>query len=88
MIVKALKKEWDVNDCSYKDRRELHKLNTQVWWKGDMDVDAYYVLLEKVSDISGLGEDDFKELGMVEVDQVLQAVFTSYLGLEKKASGD
>ena len=62
MIVKALGKEWDVNDCTYKQRRELHALNAKVWWDGQ-DVDAYYKLLDKVSNIAGLGEDDFKDLG-------------------------
>jgi len=34
MIVKVDKKEWDVNDCTYAQRRELHKLNAKVWWDG------------------------------------------------------
>jgi hypothetical protein len=86
MIVKALGKEWDVNDCTYKQRRELHALNAKVWWDGQ-DVDAYYKLLDKVSDIAGLGEDDFKGMDMADVDQVLQAVFIDYLSLSKKAAG-
>jgi hypothetical protein len=87
MIVKALGKEWDVNDCTYKQRRELHALNAKVWWDGQ-DVDAYYKLLDKVSDIAGLGEDDFKGMDMADVDQVLQAVFIDYLSLSKKAAGE
>ena len=86
MIVKALGKEWEVNDCTYKQRRELHALNAKVWWDGQ-DVDAYYKLLDKVSDIAGLGEDDFKGMDMADVDQVLQAVFIDYLSLSKKAAG-
>jgi hypothetical protein len=87
MIVKALGKEWDVNDCTYKQRRELHALNAKVWWDGQ-DVDAYYELLDKVSNIAGLGEDDFKDMSMGEIDQVLQAIFIDYLGLSKKAAGE
>jgi len=87
MIVKALGKEWDVNDCTYKQRRELHALNAKVWWDGQ-DVDTYYVLLDKVSNIAGLGEDDFKDMSMTEIDQVLQAIFINYLGLSKKAAGE
>jgi hypothetical protein len=86
MIVKALGKEWEVNDCTYKQRRELHALNAKVWWDGQ-DVDAYYKLLDKVSDIAGLGEDDFKGMDMADVDQVLQAIFIDYLSLSKKAAG-
>ena len=56
MIVKVGKKEWDVKDCTYAERRELHKLNAKVWWDGKMDVEAYYEVLEKVGAIAGLGE--------------------------------
>ena len=87
MIVKALGKEWDVNDCTYKQRRELHALNAKVWGDGQ-DVDAYYVLLDKVSNIAGLGEDDFKDMDMTEIDQVLQSIFIEYLSLSKKEAGE
>ena len=89
MVVKVGKKEWDVNDCTYAERRELHKLNAKVWWGGKMEVESYYNVLEKVGEIAGLGENDFKDMGMPEVDSVLQAVFLEYLGLEpsKKDSG-
>ena len=88
MIVEALDKEWNVNDCTYKQRRELHALNAKVWWEGKQDVSAYYELLDKVSEIAGLGEDDFKDMEMSDVDIVLQAIFIDYLGLSKKAIGD
>ena len=87
MIVKALGKEWEVNDCTYKQRRELHALNAKVWWDGQ-DVDAYYKLLDKVSNIAGLGEDDFKDMDMTEIDQVLQSIFIEYLSLSKKEAGE
>jgi len=44
--------------------------------------------LEKCAEVSGLKEKDFKDLSMVEVDQLLQSILTSYLGLEKKVDGD
>ncbi len=87
MIVKLDKKEYDVEDCTYKQRRKLHKLNALVWWGGEMDVEKYYDLLEQVQDISGLTESDFKGLEMSQIDQVLQAVFVNYLGLGKKELG-
>ncbi len=58
-----------------------------VWWGGEIDVEKYYDLLEVVQDISGLTESDFKGLEMSQIDQVLQAVFVNYLGLEKKELG-
>jgi len=87
VIVKVDKKEYDVKDCTYKQRRKLHKLNALVWWGGEMDVEKYYDLLEQVQDISGLTESDFKGLEMSQIDQVLQSVFVNYLGLEKKELG-
>ncbi len=84
MIVKVNKKEWDVQECTYKQRREIHKLNALVWWGGEMNVDKYYDLLEKVHEISGIKDSDFGDMEMADVDKVLQAVFVSYLGLEKK----
>ena len=90
MIVKVGKKDWDINDCTYAERRELHKLNAKVWWdSGKMDVLSYYDVLEKVGVIAGLGENDFKDMDMAKVDEVLQAIFLEYLGIEpaKKDSG-
>lgn len=90
MIVKVGKKDWDINDCTYAERRELHKLNAKVWWdSGKMDVESYYDVLEKVGVIAGLGENDFKDMDMAKVDEVLQGIFLEYLGIEpaKKDSG-
>ena len=87
MIVEALDKEWNVNDCTYKQRRELHALNAKVWWNGKQDVSAYYELLDKVSEIAGLGENDFEDMRMSDIDIVLQTIFIDYLGLSKKATG-
>lgn len=85
MIVKALKKEWDVKDCSYKEARELHKLNALVWWDGKQDPEKYYELLERVEEISKL---DLSKEKMTDIDQVLQKVFIAYLNLDPKESGD
>ena len=89
MIVKVGKKDWDINDCTYAERRELHKLNAKVWWESKMDVESYYDVLEKVGVIAGLGENDFKDMDMAKVDEVLQGIFLEYLGIEpaKKDSG-
>ena len=84
MIVKVNKKEWDVEDCSYKQRREIHKLNALVWTDGKMDVAKYYDLLERVHEISEIKESEFDGMNMADIDQVLQSVFINYLGLEKK----
>ena len=89
MIIKINEKEWDVIDCTYAQRRELHKLNAKFRWDVKMDVESYYDVLQKVGDIAGLGENDFKDMQMAQVDEVLQAIFLEYLGIEpaKKDSG-
>ena len=88
MKVKALGKEYQVKDITYKERRDLHRLNAKAFWDGKVNPDNYYDVLEKVAEISGLGEDDFKGLSMTEIDQILQEVFTQYMGLENNADGD
>jgi|TARA_R110000823_G_scaffold264023_3_gene384248 hypothetical protein len=88
MKIKALGKQFQVKDISYKQRRSLHRLNAKAFWDGKIDPESYYDVLEKVSEISGLTEKDFKGLSMVEIDQVLQEVFTEYIGLEKNVDGD
>jgi hypothetical protein len=88
MKIKALGKQFQVKDISYKQRRDLHRLNAKAFWDGKIDPESYYDVLEKVSEIAGLTEKDFKGLSMVEIDQVLQEVFTEYIGLEKNVDGD
>ena len=89
MTIKVDGKEYIINECTYAERRELHKLNAMTWWEGKMDVDAYYAVLERVGEIAGLGEEEFKGMGMVDIDQVLIAIFHKYLGIKtaKKNSG-
>ena len=88
MIIKALGKKYNVKDITYKERRELHRLNAKAFWDGTIKPDEYYDVLEKVAEISGLGENDFKGLSMVDIDQVLQEVFSNYMGLAKNEDGD
>lgn len=88
MKIKALDRDWEVKDVSYSERRKLYQMNVKAFWKGDVDPDKYYDVLEKVAEISGLKEKDFEDLSMVEIDQLLQVVLTNYLGLEKNEDGD
>ena len=88
MEIKALDRTFKIKDITYKERRELHRINAKAFWDGKINPDSYYDVLEKVAEISGLGEQEFKGLTMIEIDQVLQATFTAYMGLEKKENGD
>ena len=88
MKIKALKKTWEIADISYKDRRQVYQLNVKAFWDGKIDPDRYYEVLDKIFDLSGLTEQDVKGLSMPEVDQLLQAILTAFLGLEKNVDGD
>ena len=88
MEIKALGKKYKIKEITYKERRELHRLNAKAFWDGKINPDNYYDVLEKTAEISGLGEKDFKGLTMIEIDKVLQQIFTQYMGLEKKEDGD
>tara|TARA_A100001201_G_scaffold50258_1_gene50055 strand:+ start:2099 stop:2365 length:267 start_codon:yes stop_codon:yes gene_type:complete len=88
MIIKALGKEYNIKEITYKERRELHRLNAKAFWDGKINPDNYYDVLERVAEIAGVGETELNGLSMTEVDQVLQTIFKEYMGLEKKDGGD
>ena len=84
MKVKCLGRDFEVRECTYKQRRELHSANAEAYWNGKMDVAKYYKLLERVSDIAGLDEKELNEMEMLQVDKLLQKIFMEYLGLSDK----
>lgn len=86
MIIKQDKIEYDVKDCTYKERRELHRMNAKVWAKGEMDIDSYYLLLERVGEIAGL-EAELESMTMPKIDQLLQSIFLEYLSISPKEAG-
>lgn len=86
MKVKFLDKEWDINNPTYKEKRELWKLNSLSWKNGELNQEEYFKLLDKTEDISGLSPDDYTNkdgdpLSMGEIDLVLQHILLNYLGL-------
>ena len=86
MIIKHNKTEYDVNDCTYKERRELHRMNAKVWAKGEMDIDLYYLLLERVGEITGI-EAELESMTMPKVDILLQSIYIEYLNISPKKAG-
>jgi len=88
MKVKAIDRDWEVTEATYRQRRDIYRINVKAFWDGKVNPDLYYEVLEKCAEVSGLKEKDFKGLSMPEVDQLLQAILTSYLGLEKNVIGD
>ena len=80
------KKEWEVKSITYKEKRELWQLSLNAFKDGTTDQEAYFVLLNKVEDISGLKEKDLEKLSMADIDALLQEIYSQYMGLEKKDS--
>ena len=79
-------KEWEVKNPTYKEKRELWKLNTMTFIGEELNQDKYFELLERVEEISGLKPEDYvskddEKLGMANIDSLLQQIFLSYMGL-------
>jgi|TARA_R110001599_G_scaffold142523_1_gene323138 hypothetical protein len=86
MKVKMFDKEWEVKNPTYKEKRELWKLNTMTFDEGKINQDKYFQLLERVEEITGLKPEDYvnkngDELAMAKIDSLLQQIFLSYIGL-------
>ena len=86
MKVKMFDKEWEVKNPTYKEKRELWKLNTMTFEGDKMNQDKYCQLLERVEEISGLRPEDYvkksdDKLAMSDIDSLLQQIFLSYMGL-------
>ncbi|QDP65756.1 MAG: hypothetical protein GOVbin5663_9 [Prokaryotic dsDNA virus sp.] len=86
MKVNMFKKEWEVKSITYKEKRELWQLSLNAFKDGTTDQEAYFQLLNKVEDISGLSEKDLEKLSMADIDALLQEIYSQYMGLEKKDS--
>tara|TARA_R110002051_G_scaffold149545_4_gene222063 strand:- start:1463 stop:1777 length:315 start_codon:yes stop_codon:yes gene_type:complete len=83
--------EKDVKDISFSERREIYKKqakNYQNVDKNQVNVDKYFESLDEVLAISGLTEQDFDGLSMVEIDTVLAQILMQYSGLTKNVIGD
>ena len=49
MVVKMFKKEWEVKNPTYKEKRDLHKARmTTIGSDGNIDTEKYYDILEQV----------------------------------------
>mgnify|MGYP005833969753 FL=1 len=89
MKVKMFKKEWEVKNPTYREKRELQKSRISALDStGKVDTEKFYDCLEKVENISGLSESDYvvkdKPLTMGEIDGLLTKLLTEYLDVSKK----
>jgi len=90
MKVKMFDKEWEVKNPTYKEKRELWKLNTMTFEGDKMNQDKYFELLERVEEISGLQPEDYinkkgDALNMANIDSLLQQIFLSYIGQSEES---
>ena len=84
-----LNKEWEVNNPTYKEKRELQKLRmSAINTEGKVDTNKLYDCLDFVEKISGLSENDYivkdKPLTMGEIDSLLSKLLTEFLDVSKK----
>ena len=75
--VKVGKKEWQIADISFAEKRKLHMMNSLCFAGGEIDQKKYYEMLEAVRELAGYGDETEKEKElaehtMVEIDAVLQ----------------
>ena len=84
MVIKMFDKEWEVKNPTYKEKRELWKLNSLAFSGNDVNQEEYFSLLERVEQVSGLNHKDYKDskggdLSMNQIDLLLQQIFLHYL---------
>tara|TARA_R100001082_G_scaffold1376_1_gene1139 strand:- start:402 stop:677 length:276 start_codon:yes stop_codon:yes gene_type:complete len=89
LTIKWNKKDWEIKDIVFSDKRKLHMLNAMCFQDEKINQKQYYKLLEEVRDMAGYGDGTenlkkLKEFTMVQVDTFLQTVLMEYLGLNAK----
>lgn len=83
---------YEIRDINYKEKRELWRMSLLAFpnlESKDPDQQAYYRMIDKVEEVSGLEEKDYvdskgKTLSMAQIDLLLQEVYSQYMGLSKK----
>lgn len=79
-------KEWEVSPITYKQKRELWQLSLNAFRDDKENQDDYFLLINRVEELSGVTEKELESLSMAQIDLLLQRIFTEYMGLEKKDS--
>jgi len=86
VTVKVGKKDWNIADINFAERRKLHMLNSLCFSGGEINQEKYYGMLEVVRELAGFGngtenEKEISALPMVEIDAILQGWLIEYLGI-------
>jgi|TARA_Y100000310_G_scaffold339763_1_gene433486 hypothetical protein len=92
MIIKAVERDWEINDITLKEKRYLQRLSGRfASQKPDSSgaIEAYQDILDEVLKMSGLEEmKDAHSLAVPDLDSLLQTIFENYLGINPSTSGD
>jgi|TARA_R100001530_G_scaffold104660_1_gene72938 hypothetical protein len=92
MIIKAVERDWEINDITLKEKRYLQRLSGRfASQKPDSSeaIEAYQDILDEVLKMSGLEEmKDAHSLAVPDLDSLLQTIFENYLGIDPSTSGD
>jgi len=89
ITIKWNKKDWEIKDITFSDKRKLHMLNAMCFQGEKIDQENYYNLLEEVRKLAGYGDgtanqEKLEALSMVQIDTFLQTILMKYLGLSGK----
>jgi len=94
MEIEALKRKWEVNSITFKDRRKLHSIHSQSYapavlnQSNEIDWNKYYDTIEMALSIAFTNPESAVEgLTDAEIDMLGQAIIQNYLVIEKKANG-
>ena len=84
MKVKALKKEFEVKDMSFAEKRKLQRRAAGGYFEGKPTSDEFYDVIDSILEFSGLKEKELEGMSMADVDLLLVTILNSYLGLSEK----
>ena len=87
MTVKTSHGSFEIRELTFKDRRELHRLEVKTYKEEEIDIEKYYDVLEWVMVFAF--KDPEKSLGKLDdnaIDDVLSSVYQEYKGINKKKS--
>ena len=87
MTIKTPHGSFEVRELTFKDRRELHRLEVKTFKSEEIDIEKYYDVLEWVMVFAFKNPE--KALGKLDdnaIDEVLSIVYQEYKGINKKKS--
>ena len=87
MTIKTPHGSFEVRELTFKDRRELHRLEVKTFKSEEIDIEKYYDVLEWVLVFAFKNPE--KALGKLDdnaIDEVLSIVYQEYKGINKKKS--